>query len=176
MGMHGAGFSSVNFSWPQISNNDTSSNFTEYSGSEENTDISQELSSEKSVVTKSISSNKSSAHPSTLMQCSDSGQHRGKSKTNGKMTLLIGLLILSFNTSKCVSCPNRHESWYSWCKLGYCYLGLCVFPFPCLKKLNRVHLPELDVAAFCFALPWQKLEDCCPYFRTALFCSTLLTL
>ncbi|XP_069664741.1 PHD finger protein 20 isoform X3 [Haliaeetus albicilla] len=54
----------------------------EYSGSEENTDISQELSSEKSVVTKCISSNKSSAHPSTLLQCSDSGQHRGKSKTN----------------------------------------------------------------------------------------------
>ncbi|XP_049672181.1 PHD finger protein 20 isoform X6 [Accipiter gentilis] len=59
----------------------------EYSGSEENTDISQELSSEKSVVTKSISSNKSSAHPSTLMQCSDSGQHRGKSKTNEDDTL-----------------------------------------------------------------------------------------
>ncbi|KAM9647329.1 PHD finger protein 20 isoform 5-T26 [Morphnus guianensis] len=54
----------------------------EYSGSEENTDILQELSSEKSVVTKCISSNKSSAHPSTLLQCSDSGQHRGKSKTN----------------------------------------------------------------------------------------------
>ncbi|XP_052647623.1 PHD finger protein 20 isoform X4 [Harpia harpyja] len=54
----------------------------EYSGSEENTDILQELSSEKSVVTKCISSNKSSAHPSTLLQCSDSGQHRGKSNTN----------------------------------------------------------------------------------------------
>ncbi|KAM6112984.1 PHD finger protein 20 isoform 2-T2 [Pterocles gutturalis] len=59
----------------------------EYSGSEENTDISQELSPEKSVVTKCISSNKSSAHPSTLLQCSDSGQHRGKSKTNEDDTL-----------------------------------------------------------------------------------------
>ncbi|XP_076208001.1 PHD finger protein 20 isoform X3 [Aptenodytes patagonicus] len=59
----------------------------EYSGSEENTDISQELSPEKSVVTKCISSNKSSAHPSTLLHCSDSGQHRGKSKTNEDDTL-----------------------------------------------------------------------------------------
>ncbi|XP_068275668.1 PHD finger protein 20 isoform X4 [Nyctibius grandis] len=55
----------------------------EYSGSEENTDISLDLSPEKSVVTKCISSNKSSAHPSTLLHCSDSGQHRGKSKANG---------------------------------------------------------------------------------------------
>ncbi|XP_074965110.1 PHD finger protein 20 isoform X2 [Phalacrocorax aristotelis] len=59
----------------------------EYSGSEENTDISQELSPEKSVVAKCISSNKSSAHPSTLLHCSDSGQHRGKSKTNEDDTL-----------------------------------------------------------------------------------------
>ncbi|XP_009947802.1 PREDICTED: PHD finger protein 20-like, partial [Leptosomus discolor] len=58
----------------------------EYSGSEENTDISQELSPEKSVVTKCIS-NKSCAHPSTLLHCSDSGQHRGKSKTNEDDTL-----------------------------------------------------------------------------------------
>uniref|UniRef100_A0A8C8AH53 PHD finger protein 20 n=1 Tax=Otus sunia TaxID=257818 RepID=A0A8C8AH53_9STRI len=54
----------------------------EYSGSEENTDISQELSPEKSIVTKCISSNKSSAHPGTVLHCSDSGQHRGKTKTN----------------------------------------------------------------------------------------------
>ncbi|XP_074744472.1 PHD finger protein 20 isoform X4 [Strix uralensis] len=54
----------------------------EYSGSEENTDISQELSPEKSIVTKCISSNKSCAHASTLLHCSDSGQHRGKTKTN----------------------------------------------------------------------------------------------
>ncbi|KGL94353.1 PHD finger protein 20 [Charadrius vociferus] len=60
---------------------------SEYSGSEENTDISQELSPEKSVVTKCLSSNKSSAHPSTLLHCSDSGQHRGKSKTNEEDTL-----------------------------------------------------------------------------------------
>ncbi|KAF1611807.1 PHD finger protein 20, partial [Eudyptes chrysolophus] len=59
----------------------------EHSGSEENTDISQELSPEKSVVTKCISSNKSSAHPGTLLHCSDSGQHRGKSKTNEDDTL-----------------------------------------------------------------------------------------
>ncbi|KAM6053346.1 PHD finger protein 20 isoform 4-T7 [Theristicus caerulescens] len=60
---------------------------SEYSGSEENTDISQELSPEKTVVTKCISSNKSSAHPSTVSHCSDSGQHRGKSKTNEDDTL-----------------------------------------------------------------------------------------
>ncbi|XP_075577130.1 PHD finger protein 20 isoform X2 [Pelecanus crispus] len=60
---------------------------SEYSGSEENADISQELSPEKSVVTKCISSNKSSAHPSTLLHCSDSGQHRGKSKPNEDDTL-----------------------------------------------------------------------------------------
>ncbi|XP_017691959.1 PREDICTED: PHD finger protein 20 isoform X3 [Lepidothrix coronata] len=54
-----------------------------YSGVGENTDVSQELSPEKSVVTKSISSNKSSAHPSTPLHCADSGQHRGKSKANG---------------------------------------------------------------------------------------------
>ncbi|XP_032560519.1 PHD finger protein 20 isoform X4 [Chiroxiphia lanceolata] len=54
-----------------------------YSGVGENTDVSQELSPEKSVVTKSISSNKSSAHPSTPLHCTDSGQHRGKSKANG---------------------------------------------------------------------------------------------
>ncbi|KAM6120784.1 PHD finger protein 20 isoform 2-T5 [Phoenicopterus ruber ruber] len=59
----------------------------EYSGSEENTDLSQELSPEKSVVTKCISSTKSSAHPSTLLHCSDSGQHRGKSKSNEDDTL-----------------------------------------------------------------------------------------
>ncbi|NWZ67984.1 PHF20 protein, partial [Acrocephalus arundinaceus] len=60
---------------------------TGYSGIGENTDISQELSSEKSVVTKSNSSNKSSAHPSTLLHCTDSGQHRGKSKANEDDTL-----------------------------------------------------------------------------------------
>ncbi|XP_032930557.1 PHD finger protein 20 isoform X5 [Catharus ustulatus] len=54
-----------------------------YSGVGENTDISQELSPEKSIVTKSNSSNKSSAHPSTLLHCTDSGQHKGKSKANG---------------------------------------------------------------------------------------------
>ncbi|XP_042742633.1 PHD finger protein 20 isoform X5 [Lagopus leucura] len=59
----------------------------EYSASEENTDVTQELSPEKSVVTKSISSNKSSAHPSTLLQCSESGHHRGKSKTNEEDTM-----------------------------------------------------------------------------------------
>ncbi|NXL52813.1 PHF20 protein, partial [Podilymbus podiceps] len=59
----------------------------EYSGSEENTDLSQEISPEKSVVTKCISSNKSSAHPSTLLHYSDSGQHRGKSKPNEDDTL-----------------------------------------------------------------------------------------
>ncbi|XP_041877635.1 PHD finger protein 20 isoform X3 [Corvus kubaryi] len=53
------------------------------SGTGENTDVSQELSLEKPVVTKSISSNKSSAHPSTLLHCADSGQHKGKSKVNG---------------------------------------------------------------------------------------------
>ncbi|XP_072206000.1 PHD finger protein 20 isoform X2 [Excalfactoria chinensis] len=58
----------------------------EYSASEENTDISQELPPEKSVVTKNISSNKSSAHPSAL-QCSESGHHRGKSKTNEEDTM-----------------------------------------------------------------------------------------
>ncbi|NWX03316.1 PHF20 protein, partial [Caloenas nicobarica] len=59
----------------------------EYSGSEENTDVSQELSPEKSIVTKCVSSNKSSAHPSTLLHCSDSAQHRGKSKPNEDDTL-----------------------------------------------------------------------------------------
>ncbi|NXJ70370.1 PHF20 protein, partial [Rostratula benghalensis] len=59
---------------------------SEYSGSEENTDISQELSPEKPVATKCLSSTKSSAHPRTLL-CSDSGQHRGKSKTNEDDTL-----------------------------------------------------------------------------------------
>ncbi|XP_056363589.1 PHD finger protein 20 isoform X5 [Oenanthe melanoleuca] len=54
-----------------------------YSGTGENTDTSQELSPEKSIVTKSNSSNKSSAHPSTLLHCPDSGQHKGKSKANG---------------------------------------------------------------------------------------------
>ncbi|NXR64896.1 PHF20 protein, partial [Rhadina sibilatrix] len=57
------------------------------SGIGENTDISQELSSEKSVVTKSNSSNKSSASPSTLLHCTDSGQHKGKSKANEDDTL-----------------------------------------------------------------------------------------
>ncbi|NXD99592.1 PHF20 protein, partial [Chaetorhynchus papuensis] len=58
-----------------------------YSGTGENTDTSQELSPEKSVVKKSISSNKSSAHPSTLLHCTDSGQHKGKSKANEDDTL-----------------------------------------------------------------------------------------
>ncbi|NXA53803.1 PHF20 protein, partial [Nothocercus julius] len=59
----------------------------EYSGSEESTDVSQELSPEKTVIPKYSSANKSLAHPSTLMQCSDSAQHRGKSKTNEEDTL-----------------------------------------------------------------------------------------
>ncbi|XP_064247200.1 PHD finger protein 20 isoform X9 [Passer domesticus] len=54
-----------------------------YSGTEENTDMSHELSPEKSVVTKSNSSSKSFAYPSTLLHCTDSGQHKGKSKANG---------------------------------------------------------------------------------------------
>ncbi|CAN8190844.1 unnamed protein product [Coccothraustes coccothraustes] len=58
-----------------------------YSGTGENTDISQELSPEKSVVAKSNSSNKSFAHPSTLLHCTDSGQHKGKSKANEDDTL-----------------------------------------------------------------------------------------
>ncbi|NWT57104.1 PHF20 protein, partial [Erythrocercus mccallii] len=60
---------------------------TGYSGIGENTDISRELSSEKSVVTKSNSSNISSAYPSTLLHCTDSGQHKGKSKGNEDDTL-----------------------------------------------------------------------------------------
>ncbi|NXK18548.1 PHF20 protein, partial [Arenaria interpres] len=59
----------------------------EYSGSEENTDISQEISPEKPVAAKCLSSTKSPAHLSTLLHCSDSGQHRGKSKTNEDDTL-----------------------------------------------------------------------------------------
>ncbi|XP_030819363.1 PHD finger protein 20 isoform X4 [Camarhynchus parvulus] len=58
-----------------------------YLGTGENTDISQELSPEKSVVTKSNSSNKSFAHPSTLLHCTDSGQHKGRSKANEDDTL-----------------------------------------------------------------------------------------
>ncbi|XP_014128552.2 PHD finger protein 20 isoform X1 [Zonotrichia albicollis] len=54
-----------------------------YSGTGDNTDISQELSPEKSVITKSNSSSKSFAHPSTLLHCTDSGQHKGRSKANG---------------------------------------------------------------------------------------------
>ncbi|KAM9527755.1 PHD finger protein 20 isoform 3-T3 [Guaruba guarouba] len=57
------------------------------SGSEENTDVSQELSPEKSGVTKSVSSAKSSAHTSTVLHCSGSGQHRGRSKRNEDDTL-----------------------------------------------------------------------------------------
>ncbi|NXR09016.1 PHF20 protein, partial [Semnornis frantzii] len=52
----------------------------EYSGSEETTETSQELSPEKTVITKCFSSAKSFAHPSTLLPCRDSGQHRGKAK------------------------------------------------------------------------------------------------
>ncbi|NXN18506.1 PHF20 protein, partial [Indicator maculatus] len=59
----------------------------EYSGSEEATETSQELSPEKAVVTKCFSSAKSFAHPSTLLPCSDSGQHRGKSKASEDDTL-----------------------------------------------------------------------------------------
>uniref|UniRef100_A0A8B9FI57 PHD finger protein 20 n=1 Tax=Amazona collaria TaxID=241587 RepID=A0A8B9FI57_9PSIT len=53
----------------------------------ENTDVSQELSPEKSGVTKSVSSTKSSAHTSTVLHCSGSGQHRGRSKRNEDDTL-----------------------------------------------------------------------------------------
>ncbi|NXM96687.1 PHF20 protein, partial [Sylvia borin] len=60
---------------------------TGYSGTGENADISQELSSEKSVVTKSNSSNKLAAHPSTLLHCTDAGQQKGKSKSNEDDTL-----------------------------------------------------------------------------------------
>ncbi|NXA09104.1 PHF20 protein, partial [Sapayoa aenigma] len=58
-----------------------------YSGVGENTDMSQELSPEKPVVTKSVPSNKTSAHPSTPLHCADPGQHRGKSKANEDDTL-----------------------------------------------------------------------------------------
>ncbi|NWS77256.1 PHF20 protein, partial [Crotophaga sulcirostris] len=60
---------------------------SEYSGSEENADISQEISAEKPVVTKCVSSHKSSDHPSTLLHCSDSGQRRGKPKPSEDDTL-----------------------------------------------------------------------------------------
>ncbi|NXS97563.1 PHF20 protein, partial [Jacana jacana] len=59
---------------------------SEYSGSEENTDVSQEVSPEKTVATKCLSSNKSSSHPSTLLS-SDPGQHRGKPKATEDDTL-----------------------------------------------------------------------------------------
>ncbi|NXD88087.1 PHF20 protein, partial [Halcyon senegalensis] len=59
----------------------------EYAVGEENTDVSQELSAEKAVVAKCLSSNKSSAHPSALLHCSASGQHRRKSKPNEDDTL-----------------------------------------------------------------------------------------
>ncbi|NXM71513.1 PHF20 protein, partial [Serilophus lunatus] len=58
-----------------------------YSGVGENTDMSQEPSPEKSAVTKSLSSTKSSAHPSTPLHCTEPGQHRGKSKANEDDTL-----------------------------------------------------------------------------------------
>ncbi|NXG02755.1 PHF20 protein, partial [Sakesphorus luctuosus] len=58
-----------------------------HSGAGENTDISQELSPERSMVTKSMSSHKSSAHPSTPLHCAETGQHRGKSKANEDDTL-----------------------------------------------------------------------------------------
>ncbi|XP_058707020.1 PHD finger protein 20 isoform X9 [Poecile atricapillus] len=54
-----------------------------HSGIGENINITQELSPEKPVVIKSSSSNKSSAYPSTLLHCTDSGQHKGKAKANG---------------------------------------------------------------------------------------------
>lgn len=96
-------------------------NFTGYSSTGENTDISQEHSPEKSVVTKSNSSNKSFAHPSTLLHCTDSGQHKGRSKANGEMTLLYGFLVLSFITSKYVSSTNIFENWFLLYKFGYSY-------------------------------------------------------
>ncbi|XP_023795825.1 PHD finger protein 20 isoform X3 [Cyanistes caeruleus] len=58
-----------------------------HSGIGENINITQELSPEKPVVIKSSSSNKSSAYPSTLLHCTDSGQHRGKAKANEDDTL-----------------------------------------------------------------------------------------
>ncbi|XP_033375035.1 PHD finger protein 20 isoform X13 [Parus major] len=54
-----------------------------HSGIGENINITQELSPEKPVAIKSSSSNKSSAYPSTLLHCTDSGQHKGKAKANG---------------------------------------------------------------------------------------------
>ncbi|XP_058707014.1 PHD finger protein 20 isoform X3 [Poecile atricapillus] len=58
-----------------------------HSGIGENINITQELSPEKPVVIKSSSSNKSSAYPSTLLHCTDSGQHKGKAKANEDDTL-----------------------------------------------------------------------------------------
>ncbi|NXN98119.1 PHF20 protein, partial [Rhinopomastus cyanomelas] len=59
----------------------------ECSGSEDNTDVLQKLSPEKSLVTKCVSSNKPSAHPGALLHCSDTGQHRGASKPHEDDTL-----------------------------------------------------------------------------------------
>ncbi|XP_033375033.1 PHD finger protein 20 isoform X11 [Parus major] len=58
-----------------------------HSGIGENINITQELSPEKPVAIKSSSSNKSSAYPSTLLHCTDSGQHKGKAKANEDDTL-----------------------------------------------------------------------------------------
>lgn len=66
------------------------------------------------------------------------------------MTFLYGFLVLSFIISKYVSCTNILENWFLLCKFGYSYSELCVLPSPWLARLDSVHLPELDVAAFYF--------------------------
>lgn len=171
-------FSFLNFSWPQISSNTTRYDFSDYSGSEETTDVSQELSPEKSGVTKSVPSNKSSAHTSTVLHCSGSGQHRGRSKRNGKLTLPSDLLVLLLPVNVWAALTstkvNTHDVHLA------VLMQDCVFPFPCPKKLNPVHLPKLDVAAFCFDFAFTETLRLLPLFQTqthfAPFCSPLFTL
>ncbi|XP_054029413.1 PHD finger protein 20 isoform X2 [Dryobates pubescens] len=85
----------------------------EYSGSEEVTEASPELSPDKAVVTKCFPSTKSFAQTSALLPCSDSGQHRGKSKAHEDDTLsessLDSLLWSDDDCSQDVDVTNPEE-------------------------------------------------------------------
>ncbi|XP_068023418.1 PHD finger protein 20 isoform X4 [Melanerpes formicivorus] len=85
----------------------------EYSGSEEVPEASQELSPDKAVGTKCFSSTKSFAQTSALLPCSDSGQHRGKSKAHEDDTLsessLDSLLWSDDDCSQEVDVTNPEE-------------------------------------------------------------------
>lgn len=79
--------------------------------------------------------------------------------------LSSGFLVLSFITSKYVSSTNILENWFLLCKFPYSYSELCVFPSPCLTRLDPVYLPEQICCCFNFDFIFIYTSRLLPLFQ-----------